>query len=188
MELKQEVLKPFTYLTNNMQAVHVPTQKDYDTLMAAYERKGWKWSSGVSPAQVNHWSRYAENTHVDLNDRFEFSSKRYYELKGHEVLTLNQALKILNMQRSIEDVQSGDLIQNGVFYQRVLQTLGEGQYKLVFVSEYDSDKNGDCLLESGYSHTLAELKDYHIVDESAPKKMTVAEIAAKLGHDVEVVK
>jgi hypothetical protein len=86
-------------------AVHTPTQKDFDKLMEAYEKKGWKWRSGERPTEITDIGKilgskvidsYKKNTCVFYGNNFGFWSKDLYIAHGYRIISVKEAVKLLN--------------------------------------------------------------------------------------------
>jgi len=172
-----------------MKAVHVPTKQDFDTLMDAYEAKGWCWLEGEKPNDCNSWIIYKKETFVDLSDKFCFGSTSINTF-NKEIITLNTALKELNMHK-LSNLKAGDLIKKNDFYRQVLsdvQHLELGELATVLVSCLDRDKNHNDLKTADKYHTLFQLEhnNYEKVEES--RKVTMKEVIEKFGEEVVVEK
>jgi hypothetical protein len=174
--------------------VNVKTQEEYDELMNMYEKAGWKWCDGEKPSEYNGYKHYSE-TCIDAEDRFCYKSVDSSKKRGEKIISLQE---FKNMQeKTFKTLEVGDLIQDdGESYQRVLAVLNRGDENsesIYALSYYSSVKISDNLKKIGIFHTSYELEEggFTIVKEETkaePKKMTVAEVAKALGHEVEIVK
>lgn len=178
-----------------MKVVHTPTQQDYDTLMRALEKKGgYSWEFERSPTSyLSHWDIHQEKTCVDHNQelRLNFSDKKWYIENGYTIITLEEALKELNisMEKTLENLEVGDLIRNSRGNNvRVLAALNDpGAVRAYLLSCRSEDCQSDELGSASIWSTVADLRRNNYLPYS-PVKMTLAEVAAKLGYEVEIVK
>ena len=72
--------------------VSTPTQEDYDRLMEAYEKVGWRWCNRVKPKKAKYYEYYADETCIMLNDRVEFCNLNFYKEEGYTVISLDEAI------------------------------------------------------------------------------------------------
>lgn len=173
-------------------AIATPTQKDFDKLMVELEKIGATWSDGAKPTDNLVWRHFGKQTCIDagnLNQLF-FCEKSFYIAEGFTILTLEEGLKYLqsmnNEQRSEiiskENLKVGDIIVDT-----------DGETAKVFAIFGDifarSCRNNHDSVADWLTFTEAVRNGWKIqLPPTAPVKMTLAEIAKKLGHEVEVVK
>ncbi len=142
-----------------MKAVHVKTQAEYDTLMRAYEVKGYVNYFMVRPTQINQWPCCKENTCIDFRSAFRYGHESSYQINGYEIITLQQALKELNMNE-LETLQVGDLVKTrDGCYRRILIASGEGELRVYGLSGNTNDLAIDDLKRHGLTYTAFELKE-----------------------------
>lgn len=91
-------------------AVAVPTEKDYDTLMEAYETKGWVTWLDDRPEKYRIWDNCKSDTHISFYDGFCYGSKQCYIDEGYKIITVKEALERLKEDAVIID-EKGDPIK-----------------------------------------------------------------------------
>lgn len=87
--------------------------------------------------------------------------------------------KLQKMEKNMDNLVKGDVLKSIIPYKSVLTVVKAWEDDIIFVTD-DLNSLGPWLLE--------ELKDAGYTVDNGVVEMTVAEIAAKLGHDVKVVK
>lgn len=102
------------------------------------------------------------------------------------------SLNLIPMEKTLENLEVGDLVKNSDGrYRKVLATLNPtGEGRVYFVSDWSRNPNNQALKLNGYMTTITSLREDEWVSysPSSPVKMTLAEVSAKLGHEVEIVK
>lgn len=97
------------------------------------------------------------------------------------------------MNRSIEDVQAGDWIRqrgSDSYIARVLQTLGEGDTKLIFFGRWVKSREDEDSKKSNEHISVYFAKDWgHTLLEDSPSvpEVTMKEVNEKFGHEVKIV-
>jgi hypothetical protein len=82
-------------------AIHVPTQAECDELVRVLESRGYKARGGVPITVLNRWFHHRDYTCIDIQDnRLGYCSRSWYEKKGYKIITLKEALTLLNMDKT----------------------------------------------------------------------------------------
>jgi len=94
-------------------AVSTKTQKEFNTLITAYENKGWKWADGEIPSfHKDKWVQYKINTAVTIEARFGMCNKQFLSENGYKIISLKEALKMLKKQYAVGDIVPKELLEN----------------------------------------------------------------------------
>jgi hypothetical protein len=162
-------------------AVHVPTQADYDKLMTAYKKKGWRWFTGEEADCFDRWT-YREETCVSFEDGCIPCPRSSFQDSGFTIITLNQALTKLGMTKTLETLEVGDWVKKDGDFQRVLLASGEGELRVYLLSLGNRDKNHDDQKETESFYTAFELKrSGFTLDTADVLEVDLDEIAAWKG-------
>ena len=154
-------------------AVHTPTKESYDILMKAYEKKGWKWNSGVKPSNYCWYpTRY-----IMFNDNFICVQKEYW----YTIITVEEALaRLWQYERGQEVLVSCNEIDRE---KRIYVATIEGaNIPYVTVANWNEEIFNDWVsFNCAYWCYIKPL-------EEPIKEMTMQEVETALGHKVKIVK
>ncbi len=137
----------------------------------------------------------SSDVYVDLYKVYEIIDSyikhdiEFYKLKGVKVSMIEEQLELVEpIECTIEDVQEGDLIKSGKYFNRVLGRSGS----VVFVS--GSWAEGEKETQSfNWTHSISDLKlwNFTIVPETPEEEvleLTVADVEKKFGKKVKIIK
>lgn len=156
--------------------VNVKTQDEYDELMSIYELAGWKWSSGNDPSKSKIWSRYKENTCVEINNIFSYSDIGYFSRSGNQIISLSEFKRLQRL--GAEDTPDTNIKNIAKGAMSILRTLGtkitisEPQKSFYFLGWCDI-RNGEIVATEAGKQVATE---YELLGYSSLEEYAHAEI------------